>query len=62
MKSSNCKKIEEVENETSYDQHVWTLLILIALFFFFYVGAEVSYGIYITTFAVECDLIDFHKL
>ena len=56
MKSSNCKKIEEVETDEKYDQHVWTLLILIALFFFFYVGAEVSYGIYITTFAVECDL------
>ena len=46
---------EENDDNDKYGLDLWTLLILIALFFFFYVGAEVSYGLYIATFAVECE-------
>jgi fucose permease len=31
----------------------WTFLGLLCVFFFFYVGIEVSYGIFLTAFAVE---------
>ena len=56
MKSSSnpTKEVQPCKKE-SYGSHVWSLLIIISLFFFFYVGAEVSYAIYIATFAVECD-------
>ena len=47
---------EEKPQKAKYDGKTWTLLILISLFFFFYVGAEVSYGTFILTFAVKCDL------
>ena len=52
----SAPKDEEKPQKDNYDGKTWTLLILVALFFFFYVGAEVSFGTYILTFAVECDM------
>ena len=56
LKSTNNQAPEKPSgSDESYGLHLWILMVLIALFFFFYVGAEVSYGLYIATFAVECD-------
>ena len=41
---------------TGYTIHHWILFGLFAFFYFFYVGAEVAYGSYVTTFAVRSKL------
>ena len=41
---------------TGYTIHHWILFGLFAFFYIFYVGAEVAYGSYITTFAVRSKL------
>lgn len=52
--SSEAKKSEK-KTEKFTIAH-WTFLSLMCMFFFFYVGAEVSYGVYLTTFAVQSRL------
>ena len=47
---------EENTKDNIYTIHHWILFGLFAFFYFFYVGAEVSYGSYITTFAVRSKL------
>ena len=47
---------EENTKDNIYTIHHWILFGLFAFFYFFYVGAEVSYGSYITTFAVRSEL------
>ena len=55
------KQITEQQQEENskiggYTIHHWILFGLFAFFYFFYVGAEVAYGSYITTFAVRSKL------
>ena len=38
---------------TSLTSSQWILLVLLWIFFFSYVGSEVSYGVYLATFVVE---------
>ena len=55
--NKNVSKKEESEkskNPTSWNFKAFVGLF--ALFFFFYVGAEVCYGVYLTTFAVKSPL------
>ena len=47
---------EENSKIGGYTIHHWILFGLFAFFYFFYVGAEVAYGSYITTFAVRSKL------
>ena len=47
---------QENTKDNIYTIHHWILFGLFAFFYFFYVGAEVSYGSYITTFAVRSKL------
>ena len=55
MKNSTREMVQVEENP----QHTFAtklLLATMALFFFFYVGAEVTYGVYVAVFVVECRL------
>ena len=56
--SNNDENKEETENNsiTSYSPYHWIFMILLGLFFFFYVGGEVCYGVYLTTYAVKSPL------
>ena len=60
QKSSEDKnKSKDEESEKNKNPSSWNFKAfvgLFALFFFFYVGAEVCYGVYLTTFAVKSPL------
>ena len=53
-KERNKAEYEEVRGSNGKVEY--TLYSVMLLFFFFYVGMEVVYGTYLTTFAVSCDL------
>ena len=58
--SSGKSDTDEKENnnhpEEKYNFLQWSFMIIMALFFFFYVGADVSYFYYLTTFSVKSAL------
>ena len=52
-------KSEKNDSDTSQtlNKNQWFLLVIMIGFFFFYVGSEVSFGIYLTAFCVKSSLI-----
>ena len=56
-KSEKSNKDIKNENENpKLTKYQWALIFLMILFFFFYVGCEVTFGLYLATFAVESNL------
>ena len=49
-------KNESDENHQTLNKNQWFLLVIMIGFFFFYVGAEVSFGLYLTAFCVKSRL------
>ena len=51
-------KLEKNDSDTSQtlNKNQWFLLVIMIGFFFFYVGSEVSFGIYLTAFCVKSRL------